>query len=302
MGARATPGSSHQQPEQRGGAETGRVAYDWRLGGATAPSVQRSKITSSKNPFVRRFRKAGGGEPPEVMAVEGVRLVWEGLKEDVQVLEAVFSPRLQRNPLGRELLEKLEQVSPAVTECTDEVLDRMSAVTTHQGVVAIFRRPSVRLEDLLGGDEATLLVIAAGMRDPGNLGALLRTADASGATGVMSLAGGADPYRDKAVRGSAGSVFRLPTLGGVSVDEAIGLVRSKGLQLVVADRVADDVYDKVDYRPPTALVLGAETGGIPQQLKDAATHRVRIPMRTGVESLNVAVAAGVLLYEARRQR
>jgi TrmH family RNA methyltransferase len=223
------------------------------------------------------------------------------VKKGVPVVEAACSPRLTRSPIGRELLDKLNEVA-SVFECSDEVLERLSSVKTHQGVVAIFRRPRVRVDDLLGEGEVALVVIAAGLRDPGNLGALVRTAEASGATGVMCLAEGADPYRDKAVRGSAGSVFRLPTLGGVSAEQALDMVRRKQLQLVVADRVAENVYHSADFRLPTALVLGAETGGIPDSLTLAANHRVRIPMRSGVESLNVAVAAGVLLYEARRQR
>ena len=262
----------------------------------------RRQITSTKNPFVRRFRRAGEGDSSGVLAAEGVRLVWEGVKEGVPVVEAAFSSRLERSPLGRELLERLSRVAPVFRECTDEVLDRLSSVKTHQGVVAIFRRPQVQFEDLLGNEEVPLVVIAAGLRDPGNLGALLRTAEASGATGVITLADGADPYREKAVRGSAGSVFRLPILGGVKLEQALELVSRENLQLVVADRVAEDVYDRVDFRRPTALALGAEAGGLPEGLTEAASHLVRIPMRSGVNSLNVAVAAGVLLYEARRQR
>jgi TrmH family RNA methyltransferase len=140
------------------------------------------------------------------------------------------------------------------------------------------------------------------VRDPGNLGSLLRTAEAAGATGVVSLRGGADPFRDKALRGSMGSVFRLPVLHGLDAAAVIAFARRHRLQLVIADGGGDRVHTQADLRKPLALVVGAEAAGVPPELLAAADARVRIPLRAPVESLNVAVAAGVLLFEAQRQR
>ncbi len=260
-------------------------------------SVER-RITSAKNPLVQRFRAAAAGELDGVMLAEGVRLVGEAIGARVPVLEAVVSPRLH----DAALRARLQEVAASFVECSDDVLEALSAVETPQGVAVLLRRPVAGDADLLRGDVAPLVVVAAGVRDPGTLGSVLRTAEAAGATGCVTLRGGADPFRDKAVRGSMGSVFRLPVRHGLDADAAIAFVQRHRLQLVVADGGGDRRHADVDLRQPLALVVGAEAGGVPAPLLAAADVRVRIPLRAPVESLNVAVAAGVLLFEARRQR
>lgn len=254
-------------------------------------------ITSTKNPVVARFREAQDGDP-EVLFAEGVRLCAEGLAAGLPIVDAAISPRLK----DAALRERLLAAHPDTADCTDEVLQRMSALDTHQGVAILFGRPRWQPRDLLRGDLAPLVLLAAGVRDPGNLGALLRTAEAAGASGLIALQGGADPFREKAVRGSMGSVFRLPTLAGVPVDAAVAFARDHRLQLVVAEGEGELDYTRADLRKPTLLALGAEAAGVPPALQKAANQRVSIPIRQPVESLNVAVAAGVLLFEARRQR
>lgn len=160
------------------------------------------------------------------------------------------------------------------------------------------RRPAYQPEQLRGG--RALIVVAAGIKDPGNLGAVIRTAEAAGATGVICLAGGADPFRDKALRGASGSTFRLPVIAGVSEAEALALL--EGLHVVVAETGGEIDCWKADFGKPGALVIGNEGHGVPDAFRSVAAQRVRIPIAASVESLNVAVAAGVLLFEARRQR
>jgi len=261
------------------------------------------KITSVKNPIVQRFCSSAVGDPPGVMVAEGVRLVGEALDAELTFLEAAYSSRLMRNEAGRGLRRRLREVAPILYECSDKVLERISSLDSSPGVSAVLRRPSWSFSDLLG-DGIPLLVVVAGVRDPGNLGAVVRAAEAAGATGLMTLSGGADPYRDKALRGSAGSIFRLPTLSAVKPGELVELAAREGLQLVLAE-VGDDgggEYTEVDFRSPTALVLGDECGGIPEVVRTAAQAVTRVPMAAPVESLNVAVTAGILLYEVRRQR
>jgi len=176
------------------------------------------------------------------------------------------------------------------------------ALDTPQGVAVLLQKPATGLQDLLGADLAPIVVIAAGVRDPGNLGSLLRTAEAAGASGCLAMRGGADPFRDKAVRGSMGSIFRLPVHYGLEATEVVEFARHHRLQLVVADGGGSVLHTQADLRRPLALVVGAEAAGVPPALLAAADQRVRIPLRSPVESLNVAVAAGVLLFEAQRQR
>lgn len=256
------------------------------------------QVTSSKNPLVRTYRDAAGGEPADVMLVEGTRLLREALQAGLMFRSAAVSPRLRDDALRADLSARAGEF----VECADEVLERMSAVETHQGAVAVVQRPAWSEADLLGKGISPLVVAAAGVRDPGNLGALLRTAEAAGATGVLALGGGADPFREKAVRGSMGSVFRLPVLAGARPQQVAEFARRHLLQLVVADGNATNDYLRVDLRKPTLLVVGAEAQGVPPELLAAADQRMRIGIAPTVESLNVAVACGVILFEARRQR
>ncbi len=255
-------------------------------------------VSSTKNPLVQRFRAAAAGEEDSLVFAEGSRLVQEGVDAGAPVLAAAVSPRLRDQELG----ERLSKVAQEFFECTDEVLARASALETHQGVAVLFARRAWQDADLLQGEKAPMVLCAAGVRDPGNLGALLRSSEAAGATGVLTLKGGADPFRDKAVRGSMGSVFRLPIQHGRDAAEVIAFARAHKLQIVTAEGAGDVEYTTVDWKRPTLLVLGAEATGVSPALGAAAVVRARIPLRAPVESLNVAVAAGVLLFEARRQR
>jgi TrmH family RNA methyltransferase len=256
------------------------------------------QITSTKNPLVQRFRAAATGELDGVMLAEGVRLVGEAVAAKARVLQAAMSPRCA----DANLRQALQAATPECYECSDDVLAALSALDTPQGVAALIERPRADEAALLRQGRVPLVVCAAGVRDPGNLGSVLRTAEAAGATGVISLKGGADPFRDKAVRGSMGSIFRLPTLHGLDAAAVVAFARRHRLQLVVADGGGERAHTAVDLKKPLLLVVGAEAAGVPKELLAAADARVRIPLTAPVESLNVAVAAGVLLYEAQRQR
>lgn len=259
------------------------------------------KVTSLKNPLVRRFRAVAAGDELSLVAADGVHLIEEALQAGLEMVEVAVSPKLLESERGRRLAEQIQRVAGLVHDCSDAVLQRISNLTTPQGVVAVCRRPPVRPLDLLGRDRA-LIVVAARVQDPGNLGALIRTGEAAGATGLIALEGGADPYRDKAVRGSAGSVFRLPTLGKQTIERTCELGRQHGLQLIVAEADAEQEYWQVDLARPSMIVFGGEGGGVPEALRARADCRLRVPIAPTVDSLNVAVAAGVVLFDARRQR
>lgn len=232
------------------------------------------------------------------MVAEGVRLVREAVGAGLRVLEAAVSPKLQDDELYNQLAKHAE----SVLECSDSLLARLSALDTPQGVAVRLQRPEREDADLLQDELVPLVVVAAGLRDPGNLGAVLRTAEAAGATGCLTIRGGADPFRDKAVRGSMGSVFRLPIRHGMTEAETIEFARHHRLQIVVADGSGETRHTAANLRKPTLLVVGAEAAGVGEIYRQAADQHVYVPLRAPVESLNVAVAAGVLLFEAQRQR
>ena len=255
-------------------------------------------LTSAKNPAVQRFRDAAAGTSGGEILAEGVRLVWEALQAGLHVLEAAVSPRLSDPALRDALAERAE----SFLDCSDEMLQRLSALDTPQGVAVRLARPQYDDAQLLQDELVPLVVVAAGLRDPGNLGAVMRTAEAAGATGCFTIRGSADPFRYKAVRGSMGSVFRLPVRHGLTDEQAIQFARHHRLQIVVADGGGACAHAAADLRKPMMLVVGAEAAGVSPEWLHAADQHVHIPLCAPVESLNVAVAAGVLLFEAQRQR
>lgn len=280
-----------------GGTSLRARASEGSQGHHEAMPRQPRSVSSAKNPAVQRFRDAATGAGEAILA-EGVRLVREAIDAGLQVIEAAVSPRLADPRLRDALAERAD----SFLECSDAMLARLSALDTPQSVAVRLARPRYEDGDLLGEELVPLVVAAAGLRDPGNLGAVMRTAEAAGATGCLTIRGGADPFRDKAVRGSMGSVFRLPVRHGLDDSEAIAFAKHHRLQIVVADGGGSCTHSEADLSKPMMLVVGAEAAGVSPQWLQAADQHVHVPLCPPVESLNVAVAAGVLLFEAQRQR
>ena len=179
-------------------------------------------------------------------------------------------------------------------------MDAMSPVRSPSGVLAIARPPSGSVPPW-GTDPEPLLVCAVDVQDPGNLGAIIRVAEAAGATEVLTAGASADPFGWKALRGAMGSTFRIPVAVG-SVADALAAARAAAWQILATVAQTGRPADAVDLRKPTLLLLGSEGSGLDPDIVERATTRVSIPMREGVNSLNVAATAALLLYEARRQR
>ncbi len=260
-------------------------------------------VRSRAHPLVKRLRRLreradpGGG----LMLLEGPKLVLEALVSGVELVEAAASPRAAQRPRGAEALRALEDGGVPVRLLADEVLEGLSEVRASQGLLAIAQRPQAAPEALFDAPQP-LVVVAVEVQDPGNLGALLRSAEAAGATGAVLTAGCADPFSWKALRGSMGSAFRLPLLAGLPPEQALALLQGRGLRLAAASAEAPQDYAEADLRGPLALLVGNEGAGLPAALQQAADLRLRIPMAGRVESLNAGAAAAVLLFEAARQR
>lgn len=254
-------------------------------------------IRSRNNPLLRRLRslvrRAG-----ELALLEGVKLVEEAAEAGIDVLEIAASPRAVATPRVRGVIETLRARGSPLRLVDEGVLASLSEVETSQGILAIARRPSFDEERIFGA--VPLVLVAAGIQDPGNLGGLLRTAEAAGATGAYLAEGCADPFSWKALRGSMGSAFRLPHVSGVALDALIPRLKTR-VALVATAREGTP-YESVDLRGPVALLLGSEGHGLPAPVLRQADAVAAIPMRGRAESLNVGVAAGILLFEAARQR
>lgn len=264
--------------------------------------MESETIQSSKNPVVKRARNVREGREPDMLCAEGVRLVEEALDAGLAVDFSLVSPKLYVSTRGKALARRLMEVSRDTRDCSDEVLAKASALSTHQGVLALCKRPIWKPEDLLRG-AAPFLAVAVGVRDPGNLGALVRSAEAAGASGFLAIHNSADVWKDKALRGSAGSIFRLPSLSGLSTEEFEVFCRDHDVDLVATDsKRGTSLWDLRMDKTPLAFLLGAEAGGLPKPIVERCSQSVRIPMADKVESLNVSVAGSLVLFEMRRRQ
>ena len=265
------------------------------------PPQPAARITSRQNPLVTRFRDAAqhtGGTDASVL-VEGARLVDEARRAGWAIEAAAFTDTALERDAAAQLFDAL---APPITRVlvSERVMAAMSPAHTPSGVVAIARQHPWALDRILTRNGG-LVVVAMDVQDPGNVGAVVRAAEAAGAMGVIASGASADPFGWKALRGAMGSTFRLPVLRVPGVEEVLRACRGHGLR-IIATALHGTPVTEVALDGACAVLLGAEGTGLPQALVDAADARLTIPMRAPVESLNVAVAAGIILYEARRQR
>ena len=259
-------------------------------------------ITSRKNQFAQRARAVREGRERESVFVEGVRLCEEALRASV-VFEAVLYTRsLADEERGASLLARLQDTCPDTYAVAEDVLESVSDTKTPQGVVALVRRPQTGRERIEKAGGVPLVVVLHRANNPSNAGAVLRVAEAAGATGVVLTKGSTDPLSPKSLRGSMGSAFRLPLWTGPTLEEVLGWCAGRGIRTVTTAAAAPSLHTEIDWKTPRAVVLGPEAGGLTVEEVGAADDAVRIPMREPVESLNLATALAVVLYEAARQR
>jgi TrmH family RNA methyltransferase len=262
----------------------------------------RETITSRRNTLVQRARSVRDGREKSAVFVEGVRLCEEALRASVEFEFALYTQGLADDERGAALLEQLQTVCPAVHLVSASVLESISDTKTPQGVVAIARRPRTGREVVESNKALPLVVIMHRANNPSNAGAMLRVAEAAGATAVIVTEGSTDPLSAKALRGSMGSSLRLPLWTGPTFDEALRWCDARGIRTVSTTTGAASMHTEIDWTGARAIVVGPEAGGLSDEEASAANECVRIPMREPVESLNVAVALAVVLYEAARQR
>ena len=277
-------------------------------------------ITSRDNRWLKRFRSALSGEHAGdgLVGVEGVRLVEAALGSGMPV-EALLASSSGERHLSR--LAPLLASGAQILRTTDRLFAGIADTQTPQGIAALVLPKTATVEDVLGG--IALLVVLVGVQDPGNVGTILRAAEAFGATGAATCPAGmgtANPLAPKALRASAGSALRLPILRGMSSAILLAQLGVSGVKLYAAVPDSDPHEDRqsdaapalirpweADWKSPVALLIGNEGAGLPEEIVRSCDARVSIPQRKskrplGVESLNAAMAGTVLLYEAMRQR
>lgn len=262
-------------------------------------------ITSKNNPKVKEIcllHQAKYRHARQEYFAEGIKLTAEALQEPGQIKKIIYSPRLEKNIHGTELLSQLRQkVSHAEwLYVSDEVLDKMSDTQSHQGILAVIEIKKWTCEELWRRE--SLLLLLYQIQDPGNLGTIFRVAEAGGVAGLILSSNTVDPFSPKTVRSSMGSIFRLPFLVNQDIERAVNKLQTLGYKIWATSAAGSISFWEVDFSKSSAVILGQEGGGLPENLIKTAQGSIIIPMKSGVESLNVAMATGLIVYEAWRQK
>ena len=260
------------------------------------------KITSMSNLRIRRIaelrRKARLRRETGLFLIEGTRLCADtpdASIEEVYVTEEWYrsaapdlSGRLQGHPF---------------TIVSEEVMAKAADTATPQGILCIAKIPVFRRQDLLGGESSSpLLLVLEDLQDPGNLGTIFRTAEAAGATGILMSRGTVDLFNPKVVRATMSAVFRMPFMISADLAADLAALREEGIRSYAAHLGGDRAYDALPLTEGCAFLIGNEGNGLSDRLTQAADEKIIIPMSGRAESLNAAMAAGILMFEAARQR
>lgn len=260
-------------------------------------------ITSRDNTLLRLARAVRDGKNTDYLFVEGLRLCEEALRSALEIEAVIVSEELLRKERAAEAIGELERVARRSASVSEKLLESISYTKTPQGIVVLARRPEsseTRLTQNIA--KSPLLIVMHQINNPVNVGAILRTAEAAGVSGVIATRNTSDPFSPKSLRGAMGSAFRLPIWLGPDYDEVIRWCRERDVETICADAEATVSYTDLDWTRACALIMGPESTGLTDAEAQSATRIVSIPMHGAVESLNVSVAAGILLFEAARQR
>ncbi len=270
-------------------------------------------ITSAANEkvkYVRSLYRRRVRYRERHFVIEGVRLVEEAFRAGIVPALIFYSEGIDVTPGGGDLLVEIHRGKAPAFAVSEKVMKATADTVSPQGVLAVVPfvelAPPPVLSDVLSlskgtveGPRPSLVLVIDRLRDPGNLGAILRSANAAGVEQVILAPKTVDPYNPKVVRGAMGAHFRLPILALSWPEIAETLA---GVHVLLADARAEPAYYEVDWTQPSALIIGSEAHGASQEAKELAASTIAIPMYGGAESLNAAMAASVILFEAARQR
>lgn len=254
-------------------------------------------ITSASNSQVKNIisllRKSGERKRRGLFVIEGIRMFKEVPSESIRNVYASES-------FARANKELLCGYRHEIVR--DDIFERMSDTKTPQGILAAVAMPEYTAEDIVGKNKNPLIVVLENIQDPGNLGTIIRTAEGAGADGIIMSYDTVDIFNPKTVRSTMGSLYRVPFVYTADICAAVRDLSAKGINTCAAHLNGAQEYYNIDYSLPTAVLIGNEGNGLTDELTAAAKSRIKIPMRGKLESLNAAVSAAVVLYEAARQR
>jgi TrmH family RNA methyltransferase len=263
------------------------------------------RITSKDNSRLKEARAVRDGRYGDRVFLEGRRLVNEAMLSGRSIFEAFVSDSFLRRAETSDLIGSLASRSISVRSVSDKIFESMTDTKTSQGIIAISDRPVLALsgieDNLVRPGSIPLVVLLHQINNPSNLGAVIRTASAAGAAGVISSKNSADAFSPRALRGSMGTCFRIPVVEKCEYFDVLSWASDSDLILTAAAAQGVTSYTELDWTKPRLLVMGSEAGGLTDAEAEAISELSAIPMANGVESLNLAVACGIILYEAVRQ-
>ncbi len=260
-------------------------------------------ITSAANPVVKRVRLLADRRhrrQESAFVVQGIQPVWQAVEAGADVEVLIVAPDLLRHAGAVDMVARREAAGVRVARLSAELFGRIADRDAPSGLAAIVRSGPLALADLQAGAGAVFAALHE-VANPGNLGTIVRTASAAGASGIILIGPSADPFDPAAVKASMGALFTVPVVPAASAAEFLDWAAARDLTTVATSGRASVSCWDADLRPPLALLLGSEGTGLPADLLAAADLTVAIPMTGTAESLNLAVAAGILLFEVRRR-
>lgn len=261
-------------------------------------------ITSGQNKTIKEIKalsKKRERTKSGLFVAEGLRFVQSAVELSAQIKYILYSSAVNRTEAGTIFLTSLiDSERYELVEVDDKIMAEISDTQSPQGILAVVKQAAWSWEEVLVNNG--VIMVLDRLQDPGNLGTIVRTADAAGVSGIILLKGTVDLYNPKVLRSTMGSVFTLPILEGVEWSEVEGKLKDSGY-LVAATALENSIdYDSLDYRGPTAFIIGNEANGISDTILESVQHKVIIPIVGSAESLNAGVAAAIMMYEALRQR
>ncbi|MBR6643394.1 MAG: RNA methyltransferase [Lachnospiraceae bacterium] len=256
-------------------------------------------ITSTSNVQIKQIialmKKSKERKEQKAFVIEGRKMFEEICQDTSRIVRAYFSESYVKDMYTDRELPKIPHEIVA-----DSVFDAMAETVTPQGVLAVVKMPEYSLDEMVAG--AGTLVLLENLRDPGNLGTIIRTAEAAGVSGVILSKESVDIYNPKVIRSTMGAVYRVPFLYAEDFMELLERLKEQNVRLLAAHLKGQKTFDKADYSGKVGILIGNEANGLSDEVAELAEEKVLIPMAGCVESLNAAVAAALLMYEAFRKQ
>jgi RNA methyltransferase, TrmH family len=265
------------------------------------------KITSRENQKLKFAKKVRDGKVANKIFVEGVRLAEEILRSNLIIDEVFINENFIDSERERELINSLLADSVSIFEISDAIFQTIADTNQSQGIIIIAEKPQSsksKIEEKLINNKlkSALVILLFEINNPSNLGAILRTAEAADVVGVIISENSADVYSAKSIRGAMGANLRLPIWSNADFDEVLTWANQQNLITTAADINAKESYTEIDWNQRRLLVFGSEAHGLSDEARLKIDELTFIPMENGVESLNLAVSCGIILFEAKRQK